>query len=249
MIPDIQLHNIMKSCLSALRSDFKANSSNESETILYYLLNSNEVEDTGKFNWYSQAVEIFINRDKDHPKFLDTRLFFDRERAAIPTIHIMLSGESKGHDGMGFDLGYKPEQVIGDSQRSVFNRQFDINANIIVTSDNTFETVIIYTVMKAMMISIVNHIMMKGFINPVISGRDITLSQEIAPNGIFARTINFSAGYEQSVPEVVLNKIVSSVWMEMSSVNNNPIDPGSISTGKIDPDDSPDSGGNDLPGN
>jgi hypothetical protein len=206
------------------------------------------VQDTGKYNWYTQAVEVFINRGVDHPKYLDTRLFFDRERAPIPTIHIMLSGETKGKDGIGLDEGFNPEQVISGSQRPVFNRQFEVNANIVITSDNTFETVIIYTVMKSMLISIMNHIMLKGFINPNISGRDITLSQELAPNGIYARTINFTAGYEHSVPEVVLNKIASTVWMQMSNVDNQDIGFGDISTGNITPDSTPDNPDNSLPG-
>ena len=185
MIPDIKLHEIVKACIRALRADFDQNGSVPSDTIIWYLLNDQKMSDTGKFKWYEQAVEIFINRKESNPKYLDTRLFFDRERASVPTVHVMMSGENKGADGIGVDLGFRPEQVIGESQRSVFNRQFDINANIVITSDNTFETVIIYHVLKSMMISLMNHIQLVGFINPVISGRDITLSQELVPNGKF----------------------------------------------------------------
>jgi hypothetical protein len=225
MIPDIKLHEIVKSCLLAVRSDHEVNGGTPSDTILWHLLNSTKMADTGKYAWYEQAVEIFVNRTESHPKHLETRLFFDRERAAIPTIHIMMSGESKGADGIGLDVGYRPEQVIGDQQRPVYNRQFDINANIIVTSDNTFETVIIYHVLKSMIISLMTHIQLVGFINPNISGRDITLSQEIVPNGLYARTINFTAGYELDVPEACLNKIVQEVWIQMKNINDQPISP------------------------
>ena len=249
MIPDIQLHEIIKSCLLALRSDYETNGSVESDTILYHLLNTSKVEDTGKYNWYSQAVEIFINRGESHPKYLDTRLFFDRERASIPTVHIMMSGETKGADGIGLDEGFNEEQVIGGDQRAVLNRQFDINANIVVTSDNTFETVIVYHVLKSMLISIMTHIQLKGFINPSISGRDITISQELVPSGLYSRAINFTAAYELSVPEVVLNKIVQSVWLEMANINGVPLDAGSVSTGAIGPNSGSDNPDNPLPSN
>lgn len=233
MIPDLKLFQIVKICLVGLRADYEANSGNPEDTILFHLLNDTEVSDTGKYKWLEQATEIFITRDKDHTRFLDANLFFDRERAKIPTIHIMLSGESKGKDGIGMDEGFNPEQVIGDTQRPVLNRQFDINANIVVTSDNAFETVIITHVMKSMLIAISAHIQLSGFINPVIGSRDITLSQDLAPNGIFARSINFSAGYELSVPVVVLNQIISSVWFQMKKINgvtlDEPIGPGPIS--------------------
>lgn len=247
MIPDIKLHTIIKSCLSALRVDYEANGSTESDTILYHLLNDSQVADTGKFQWFEQAKEIFINRDSNHPKYLDTNLFFNRERASIPTIHIMISGESKGMDGIAMDEGYNEAQVIGGDFRPVLNRQFNVNANIIVTSDNSFETVIIYHVLRSMLISISTHIQLSGFINPNISGRDITLSQEIAPNGVFARTINFTAGYELDVPEVVLNQIVSQVYFEMSSINDEELDDGSVTTGVIDADSGADDVDNPLP--
>ena len=237
MIPDIKIHEIVKVCLSGIRSDY-SEQSNLEDTILYQLLSESKMPKTDKFRWFNESVEIFINRTKDHPKFLDTRLFFDRERASIPTIHIMVAGESKGKDGIGFDEGYRPEQVVGDKQRPVFNRQFDLNANIVITSDNTFETVIIYHVIKCMLISLNTHIQLLGFINPVIGGRDINISQDLVPNGVFARTINFSAGYELDVPEVVLNKIVSSVWFQLSNINNQPLEPGINSYAPVNPEDS-----------
>ena len=240
MIPDIALHNIIKSCILAVRADYEANKAIPANTILWHLLNDAKVADTGKYKWYTQAIEIFIERSKHDTKHLETRLFFDRERASIPTVHVMMSGESKGKDGIGLDQGFNNEQVIGTTQRAVFNRQFDINANIIVTSDNSFETVIIYHVLKSMLISLSTHIQLVGFINPVISGRDISLSQEIAPNGLYARTINFTAGYELDVPEACLNQIVQSVWIQMNKINDVELDT-PIGPGPITPTD----GGND----
>jgi|SRR5690554_160201 len=231
MIPDIKLHEIVKACLGAIREDFAQNNGTPSDTILFHLLSTSKVKTLGKYNWYDQAVEIFINRDDNDPKYLDTRLFFDRERAAIPTIHIMVANESKGSDGIGIDLGFNDEQVIGSTQRPILNRQFNINANIVITSDNTLETIIVYHVIKSMIISLSTHIQLSGFINPTIGGGDITISQELVPNGIYARGINFSAGYELDVPEVVLNKIVSSVWVQMKSIEGEtvvPIGPGPI---------------------
>ena len=234
MIPDIALHEVIKSCLLAIRADYSTYGSTPSDTLLYKLLNSVKSPDTGKYKWFEESVEIFITRNENHPKFLDTRLFFDRERAAIPTIHIMLSGEGAGKNGIGMDLGFNPEQVIGGSFRQVLNRQFDINANIVVTSDNTFETVIIYHVIKSMIISLSTHIQLLGFISPDVSGRDITISQDLVPAGIFARVLNFTASYELEVPESVLSQIIQGVWIQMTNINlvqvTPPIGPSSITT-------------------
>ena len=223
MIPDIKIHNIIKSCLVAIRSDYEINKATPSNTILWYLLNSSVMEDTGKYNWFTQGVEIFINRNENHTKLLDTRLFFDRERALIPTIHVMLSGETKGKDGIGVDIGFHQEVVVGDTVREVFNRQFDINANIVITSDTTFETLIIYHVIKSMLICLMTHIQLLGFINPMIGGKDLALSQEVVPNGVYARVLNFSAGYELSVPESQFRQIINTVWVQMKKIDDNAI--------------------------
>lgn len=225
MIPDIKLFEIVKSCVKALREEHALNGGTPSNTILWHLLNPTKQADTSKYKWYEQAVEIFITRDKNHDKYLDTRLFFDRERASIPTLHIMMSGEDKGKDGIGGDLGYNDAQVIGTSQRPVLNKQFAMNANIIVTTDNPFETVIIYSVIKAMLISLNTHIQLFGFINPIISGRDIQLSQEVAPAGIYSRAINFHASYELSVPEVALSKIGQFVFIQMQNIDGQTVTP------------------------
>jgi hypothetical protein len=208
MIPDIKIHEIIKACLVAVRDDYATNG----------------------------GTPIFINRDENHPKYLDTRLFFDRERAPIPTIHIMVSGESKGADGIGFDQGFNPEQVIGTDQRPVYNRQYNVNANIVVTSDNAFEALVIYHVVFAMLISINEHIQLVGFINPTFGSRDISISQELVPSGVFAKSISFSGGYELSVPATVLNQIVSNVWIQMKDINNTPVSP-YVGPGPLDPND------------
>lgn len=240
MIPDIKLHEVVKSCLKAIRVDYAEYSATPSNTILYYLLNSSNNADTGRYKWYEQAVEIFINRNEHHPKYLDTRLFFDRERALIPTIHIMMSGESKGSDSIGIGLGSNPEQVIGDSQRGIHSKYFDINANIVITSDNTFETVLIYHVLKSMLVSILDHIQLLGFMNPILGGRDINISQDLVPNGVYSRALNFSAGYELTVPQPLVNKIVSSVWLQISKINDQtltpPIGPGPVTPSLIGDD-------------
>lgn len=250
MIPDIKLHEVIKMCLVAIRADYAANSGTAANTILYHLLNSTDkMDDSGKYVWLDQAIEIFITRDENHPKYLDSRLFFDRERASIPTIHVMMSGEQKGADGINFDEGFQAEQVINGTQRPVFNRQFDINCNIVCTSDNAHETVIIYHVIKSMLIAINRHIQYVGFINPVYGGRDITISQELVPSGIYARAISFSASYELSVPAVVLDTIISTVWIQMGSINGTtvtpPLGPGPITSTSPG---SGDTDATDLPG-
>lgn len=237
MIPDIKIHELIKSCIKSLRLDYESNT-NFQDTILYQLLSPSQMINTGKYNWYNEGVEIFINRNENHPKYLDTRLFFDRERASIPTIHIIVSGESKGSDGIGFDEGFREEQVIGLDQRPIYNRQYSLNANIVITSDNAFETLIIYHILFSMLISINEHIQFVGFINPVFGSRDINISQDLVPNGVFAKSINFSANYELSVPRVVLSKIVSSVYFQMENINSTTLST-TISTGLVDTNTSP----------
>lgn len=209
MIPEIELQRVVDVAISVLREDITQNGGTPSNTILHYLLNGVGTFES-KYNFYTQAVEIF-SKDKHKPRFLESRLFFDKERANIPTIHIMSNSENNNNNGIGVDQGFRPEFInaAGTGQRSVYNRHFDANFSIVITSDNSMETVVIYHVLKAMLVSIIDHIQLAGFIDPQISGRDINISQEVVPNGVFARSIDFKAGYELSVPTSTFDTIIT----------------------------------------
>lgn len=217
MIPEIELQRVIDSLLKALRADQTNNGGTPSNTILHYLLSeSNSFK--GKYNFYDQAVEIFSTRGNNHPRYLDSRLFFDRERAPIPTIHIMANGENNNNNGLGVDQGFQDVQVIGGERREVYNRHFDANFSIVISSDNSMETIVIYHVIKSMLISIFDHVQLKGFVNPQISGRDINISQDVVPSGVFARAIDFKAGYELPVPTHYLTTIINKVIFEINPI-------------------------------
>lgn len=221
MIPEIELQKIIDVAISIIRDDITQNGGVPSDTIIHYLLDG-EGSFEGKYDFYDQAVDIFKNKDEHNPRFLESRLFFDKERAAIPTIHIMANGENNNNNGIGVDQGFVGEHVngAGTSQRAVYNRHFDANFSIVITSDNSMETILIFYVLKAMLISAFDHIQLSGFVNPQISGRDINISQDLLPNGIFARSIDLKAGYELSVPANTFRSIILKFISILNPVTN-----------------------------
>jgi len=210
MIPEIELQRVIDVALKIIRNDITQNGGTPSDTILHYLLNQVGSFE-GKYNFYDQAVDIFSTKNKHNPRFLETRLFFDKERASIPTIHVMANGENDNNNGIGVDQGYMDQQTngLGTAIRPVYNRHFNANFSIVITSDNSMETILIFYVLKAMLISAFDHIQLSGFVNPTISGRDINISQDLVPNGVFARSLDLKAGYELSVPANTFKSIIT----------------------------------------
>lgn len=207
LLPEIKLKKILDYLLDQVRNDYYNNSSNEQKSFLYRVFSSDNNIDN--YNFFTQAKAILL-RGNDNQRKLETRIFFDRSRAHIPTIHINLPSESPQGDSLGFGIGNTPP-IFDDNDQTyshMLQRSFDTKYNITVTSDNTFEVIVIYTLLKAILISQVDIIEMNGLRNPKISGRDLMVMDQITPP-LFMRILVLDFMYEFDVPELKLNPIIN----------------------------------------
>lgn len=198
LIPEIQLFTIIQKLLGALKSDFN-NHADKTQTLLFRMFDGKKI---GKFDFFEQGKEIFVDRLPEHPRQLKTRLFFDTERASLPTIHITLPSEATGASGIGTDEGFESALHAGGKFTPVLTRRFDLQYNIITTSDNVFEVILIYYTLRALLISTFTQLEFEGLSNPKLSGQDLRLYQEIIPRNVFARAIGLSVSYEDSSPSL-----------------------------------------------
>lgn len=203
-LPEVQIKKILDGVLLAIRKDTIANNLTPNNSFLYRLLSGNVAE---KWNYYTQGLDIF-NRTSDHPRLLETRLFFDRSRAAIPTVHITLPNLQGANDGIGFDEGYVDnfESQAGIAPNivytsvPVYTRGFQTTYHLIITSDNAFEVLTIYHVLKAGLIGNIESFEYYGLRNVKFSGQDLQIDDRLVPPGIFSRGIGLNLFYEMEVP-------------------------------------------------
>lgn len=215
LVPEVEIFNTIKKILKYIHTDFEGRG-DEQDSLLYKILGTNKLQ---RYDFFKQAKEVFLKKSDD-PRFLDVNMFFNLERASIPTIHITLPAEQPSKDGMGIDEGYKSNEVVkslgsdvADSQVPVYTRRFATQYNIVITSDNSNEVVLIYHVLRAILIPTINHFEVLGLENIKINGRDIQNMNTIVPPHIFMRNIGLSLEYEVSVnsffDETIITKIIT----------------------------------------
>jgi len=209
LIPEITLLDTLKNILQFLKDDFNEHT-NEEDTFLHNMLFGNKL---GEFDYYEQGKDLFL-RESDHERVIDIKLFFDRERANIPTLHLNLPQDNGGPvDGIGIDEGH-PDSIINETTGTitpVYQRSFDAVYNIIITSDNTFEVLLMYHVIRASLVSIFDSLDFAGLRNPKITGNELQLNPDIVPTNVFVRALMLGCFYEQDIPRFFGEKLIKSV--------------------------------------
>jgi hypothetical protein len=220
-IPEQVLFNNIKQLLDFVRSDFR-NEADERNTILYYLFHE-VVIDT--YDYYEQARELIL-ADITSPKFINIRLFFDTSCAHLPTIHLTLPSEVNQMSYLG-NIGDNDDHQDGfgatpaENFYDVFTTSFQSSYNLVVTSQNTFETLIIYHLLKYLVVMFQVSFEMNGFQNMKVSGQDIVVREDLIPVGIFSRSINIEMFYEFKVKDWVSKKIIRFLQLpETTTINN-----------------------------
>ena len=194
IIPEIVFLNTLKNTLRYIRKDYKDNQSDPSKSLLYKLLNGNNLQ---RYKLFNEAVSVLITQE-DNPRHLDVNLFFNAKRAAIPTLHITLASDSEKNNALAISEGYREPlfDVTTQTYSQVFNRRFVSKYNIIITSDNSNEVILLFHLLRSVLISLTGHLNMLGLENIRQNGSDIQINQELVPNNIFVRSIGVDFEYD-----------------------------------------------------
>lgn len=219
VIPEIILFRVLHGIVHFIRQDIENNSATPEKSVTYSLLDGLKL---GRYDFYEEAKKVF-SRKGTHPRALDLRLFFDAGRAHLPTIHLNLPSENQTEGGIGLDVGYEPtdfNEVDGVSTE-FFTRAFDTQYNFMVTSDNTFEVVMIYNLLRGMIISYMHTLEFEGIRNPRLSGQDLQIYGEIVPENVFMRAITLSFMFEASAPSLDKKTIIESIQFEPEIIDPN----------------------------
>lgn len=215
-MPEIELKRVLEGILVTIKENYE-NNTDKTKTLLYQLYNNQSI---GKFNYYTQAVELFTRGDENIRK-IGTRLFFDAARASLPTIHLTLPSEQKGPaDGLGIDEGYIEKEVDGDNVTTLLTRTFDTQYRLVITSDNTLEVLLIYHTLRAMLISTLTSLELVGFRNVKLGGMDIQLNSDLVPPGVFLRALTVSSYYEVSVPKLQDDVLINLIKFQAALTDN-----------------------------
>lgn len=153
-------------------------------------------EKLGNYDFLENALAIFVNKTKDNPRKIESHLFFARDRATLPTIHINSPSDVSGGDNSNmFDFEEKFKTNVSLQYRKITPRTYQSKFNIIFTSDNTFEVGIMYAVFKSILQGNIFLLEHNGFRNVKLSGNDIIFNEGMMPLGIYAKALMIDCVY------------------------------------------------------
>lgn len=206
-VPEIIILNTLKKVLKKIRTDYNDNLATPQESLLYRILNGNDLQ---RYKLFDQAVSV-ICTTVDNPRHIDINLFFNAKKLGPPTLHITLPAEGEKNNAIGQGLGFHEPRYSADGTQwnEVYNRRFNSKYNLIITSDNTNEVVLLYHFFRSIIISLTAHFTLSHIENIKLSGGDIQINTELVPSNIFTRAIGIDFEYDVEGQELFNHEMFS----------------------------------------
>lgn len=214
LVPEFTIEKILQQIVKYIRKDYNdqmADHGQEELTYLYLLTHNIGYQ---RLNMFTQAKKIFLTdpTDQDDNKRIRIYLSFPQKIESSVAVCVSHSGEQHGQNVLSVDEDhYERENVYEPADpdaepnywRKSYSRRYNTTYNIIITGDNTNETLITFLIFKAVLISLegTGHLNAFGFQNLKISSNDMQIKSEVAKI-LWAKTLNLSFEYEFRVPDV-----------------------------------------------
>lgn len=200
MLPEQRLKAIIDFFLENINDDY-----------LYKLFGGLTFGD-GSYSYFENASALFLKR-VDHPRQVDCNMFFNTERQGLPTIHIALNQD---YPGEGNGLGFDPNEDIFDDETYEVSKSriYAARYNIICTSDQTFEVLLMYNTLKAFLQGNVELLELNGLQNVRFSGQDLILTDYLMPANIYARGFVIDCLYEFKAPPLMEKQSLANMFLQ-----------------------------------
>lgn len=198
VIPETTIHQSLEKGLNYIKLNYQANIATPQKSWLYKVLQTEQFQ---RYNFFENAKTVFLAK-KDNPRKIECNLFFNLERAHIPTIHVTLPGLTPINNAIGIGSGFRETDfdIENGEQFEVFNKRQRSTYNIILTSDNTMEVILMFNVVYALLIALTDHFNLSGIENIQLGGGDIQMDPSIVPTHVFMRAITFSCEFDFGAP-------------------------------------------------
>lgn len=210
MIPALRLYRYLVALTEILINDLKQEQTQE-RTILYQLLYDAIYK---KDVYYDAAKELFLRSD-EHPRKIQLNLAYAAERADLPSLSLSMPTDSPDQSldslGVGEDHYFvKTNQAnTTDAKFPIFSRHFNAKLDVLVSSSNFMETIILYKVYQGLLIMVLPQLDIDGFVNPKISGSPVQVNPEIIPTNLYTIVLSLMFSYEVKVQSNVARDIIT----------------------------------------
>lgn len=225
-MPEITLYDTLNAIFKIIKDDYRANEHDTTKSMLWYFFGKDDNDNDIKletFNYFKQAKEMFVDRT------VNVNIGYNMELSPKGCIHILLPNETGMPLGIGTNENYQGNFIEKNpdgknNYRAQFTANYDATYNLMITSENTLEVILIYNLIKAALLTLTYHLSLSGLLLPRISGQDVNVQSDLVPNTIFHRSLMLNFQYELSVPDFFTRKIITnfaSAGIIISNTNTN----------------------------
>lgn len=221
LLPELVIFDVLTDIIKLLRKDLSEHEADETNSILYRLFAKDENDKDLKlnnYNVYTQAKAIVSNKGN-----LSVNYGYNQKVANMLSLHILLPSENATMT-IGADEGYLKEDIIEDDQLTArqmyYTQMFKSTYQIMITSNNSAEVMVIYNILKSMLLMLVDELEFRGLRTPEFSGNDIVMQDDVIPVPIFHKVINISFQYEHNVPKLLADDIAKRLHFIGRMVND-----------------------------
>jgi hypothetical protein len=204
IMPEIIIYKSLVAIFNIVKQDF-LESTDEEQSMLFNFFGKDENGDFlnfEQFNYFEQAKETFIQKSPQ------VNLGYNLEVASMGSIHILLPGENGQPLTIGADENYQPYIQNQTEFKATFSQRFDSTYNILITSENTFEVILIYNLLKSSILALNYHFELAGLRLPKTSGQDLNVQSDLVPTHIFHRSLMLNFFYELNVSDFFYKKLI-----------------------------------------
>ena len=220
MMPEVVLYDLLNGVIKLLRTDLESHLGvDEEKSLLYRIMGLNEQGNPlrlSHYHFFKQARKILTTKDN-----LKVYYGYNLSTTTGVDICILLPSEN-GKTAIGADEGYLEtiEGEEGSEARQLYNVQtFESNYQLMITSNNSLEVLTVYTLLKSVMLMLIDQFELYGFRNPKFSGQDIVMQEDLAPVPLFHKVLNVEFLYEHVVPQALQNELLKQLNFTSDMIN------------------------------
>lgn len=216
IVPEFIIHNTIEGLIQFLRDNYDA-ATDKTTSYLYLLTTSTQFE---RYNFFDQAVTVLITNDMESTRYLQVDLGFNKVRDAAPSIYITMPSESPFNSGIGGsqaeellteNIVDEDDVVTGVNQRSQFRHAYSATYDVVITSNNTNELLMLYHILKGLLKAAEGHLALSGLRNMKIAGQDLQPYMQEIPNSMYVRAIRLTFDYETETPDFYIHKYLTTM--------------------------------------
>lgn len=195
-VPEFLIFDTLKNILKYIKDDY-TEAVNKNDSFLLQIIHDLGLQ---RYKYDKQAIAVFV-KESDDPRALTVEMMLNMKKIGPPTIHVTVPSDSNAQNAIGGSQNSFQDIVYYEGTkeyRNTFSRRLRTTLSLVITSDNSNEVVLIYHIVRALLISLQNHLALLGLENLTFGGQDLSLMSDKIPPNMYFRALNLGIEYQTS---------------------------------------------------